>query len=273
MKNSNKQFMWTPDLINKYWNYISQRRDLYPEYFSYQVGNGICNFLVESKMFEAKKNVLDYGCGPGFLLENLLNRDAVCHGFDFSEKSVELVNIKFNGRKNWNKAVFSKSLPMPYEDDTFDIITCIETLEHLLDNMIPSTLNEIKRLLKPNGVALFTTPNEENLCNNYIYCPFCNAEFHKVQHVRSFSKDTLKDLLESFGYKVLFCNNLNFKDFQKTPMNWKSVSIEKIRDCCKDHSDRLLDLLSKRQFPEGRYLQSRINKGPHLCALVKYVNS
>lgn len=48
--------------------------------------------------------------------------------------------------------------PFPYPDNAFDVITCLEVLEHLaIDPM--AMLSEINRVLKPGGVFVLSTPN------------------------------------------------------------------------------------------------------------------
>jgi SAM-dependent methyltransferase len=50
---------------------------------------------------------------------------------------------------------------LPFNDDEFDFVYCSEVLEHLRK---PETLlKEVKRILKPKGYFLITTPNEPNL--------------------------------------------------------------------------------------------------------------
>lgn len=46
---------------------------------------------------------------------------------------------------------------LPYEDNSFDIITCTEVLEHLENHR--AVLKEVYRILKPGGIATFSTPN------------------------------------------------------------------------------------------------------------------
>ena len=55
-----------------------------------------------------------------------------------------------------------------------------------------------------------TVPNNECLGTNLTYCPFCDTEFHKVQHLRFFNKIKLRATLESHGFRVQWCEELDF---------------------------------------------------------------
>src|SRR5439155_25597686 len=101
------------------------------------------------------------------------------------------MNNKYHEFANWMGATTFTQPPSPYQAESFDLVICLETLEHLLDDTISAIISEIYGLLKPGGAALFTTPNNEELSRNFVYCPFCQTEFHQVQHVRSFSEGSL----------------------------------------------------------------------------------
>ena len=56
---------------------------------------------------------------------------------------------------------------LPIADDSMDIILCSEVLEHI--EQPPSAIEEIARILKPDGYALITTPNPANLVERMGY--------------------------------------------------------------------------------------------------------
>ncbi len=79
---------WTKESVVTFWEYIGQREDLHWEYFTQQVGVGLTEFLAHTGRLKPRAAVLDYGCGPGFLIQHLLDRGVECYGADSSIKSV-----------------------------------------------------------------------------------------------------------------------------------------------------------------------------------------
>ena len=59
---------------------------------------------------------------------------------------------------------------LPFEDNRFALVTCAETIEHL--EHYRETLREIRRVLKPDGLAVITTPNILNLRSRLRYLTF-----------------------------------------------------------------------------------------------------
>jgi len=83
-------------------------------------------------------------------------------------------------------------------------------------------LDELIRILKPNGIILMTTPNNEDFRVNEVCCPECNTVFHKKGHCNKFDKSELRRLLEKHAYKTIMCEAMNFYLFNNVS---KSTSI------------------------------------------------
>jgi SAM-dependent methyltransferase len=262
---------WDHKTIQLFWDYTSRRTDLYQDYFSYQAGKGVANFLQFARPLQAEDFVLDYGCGPGFLIEYLITQNARIIGIDTSQDALDFVNRKFQGLENWLGALRVPSPPAPFSDASFDVVICIELLEHLLDSVLSAVVAEIYRLLKPGGFALFSTPNDEDLTQNQVLCPFCQTEFHKVQHVRSFSAESMRQLLESHGLRVVFCQDVNLVEFQKDIIfpGWRDWSFRVLSRWIKSKIDFISDRMRPKPFPQQRMFRAHLKPGPHLCAIVE----
>jgi SAM-dependent methyltransferase len=95
----------------------------------------------------------------------------------------------------------------PFEDNKFDVILFCEIIEHLLNDPV-GVLNEIKRVLKPNGVLILTTPNVNRLENLVkmisglnIYDPYSGYGPYG-RHNREYNIHELSLLLDYCGFTV-----------------------------------------------------------------------
>lgn len=257
--------------MSRYWNFLSTRRDFESQYFSKQLGFGVVEFLNLAVPL-AGKSVLDYGCGPGFLGGPLMARGAQVFGIDSSESSVIKANRRFEGVRGWGGAQVKGVEAASHGDSEFDVICCVETIEHLLPDDLTPVLLDVLRLLKPGGTALFTTPNNEDLGLSMNYCPNCGVEYHQWQHVRNWTGETLRSVLRECGFEVVECVDLDFGDFQpKKRIPVTNMGLRGAASLTLEVFRRVLDQLDTGSFPHLRALKRRFGDGsaPHLAAVVR----
>ncbi|MGE5293855.1 MAG: class I SAM-dependent methyltransferase [Solirubrobacterales bacterium] len=264
-----KQGHWTPESTDAFWQYIGQREDLHGDYFTRQVGYGLTEFIGHTGRLRPGTTVMDYGCGPGFLIEYLLSRRVECHAADLSTKAVELANRKYAGNLCWKGASVLSATESLLPAAHFDVVTCIETLEHLPDDSLQRVVREIFGYLKPGGIGVFSTPFDEDLKHSSVFCPFCHTEYHKVQHQRSFNAAQLSSLLQSQGFTVLFCRDLDFREFQRIRPGWKDMSLRALAWLIRKKWKQWTDRISAKPFPYGRTFNHQLRPGPHLCAIAE----
>jgi hypothetical protein len=113
---------------------------------------------------------------------------------------------------------------------------------------------------------MFTVPFAENLAENMTYCPFCESEFHSVQHLRSFDVASLRALLAEHGFDVSFCDNVNLWTFQR-PFPRRGQGVRGVLTNLADRSAVLLDRVDQRPFQRSAVFTRLATPGPHLCAL------
>jgi SAM-dependent methyltransferase len=154
----------------------------------------------------------------------------------------------------------------------FDVVFSVETVEHVLEHELPGFLSEIRRVLKSAGVAVITTPNNEDLATGMNFCPACGAEYHQWQHVRSWSRSTLSSALEHAGFEVEFCADLDFRDFlPPVAVSWTSLTPRLAASRVLRRLVGILDRLERRRFPHLRSIARRVGSGtaPHLVAIAR----
>ena len=102
------------------------------------------------------KRLLDLGCGDGVLTYLLDRRGAISHGIDVSDLAVELGRQKH--RERGSKATFSvaSGYDTGLPESSFDGVISSDVIEHVQEPQL--FLSEIKRILKPGGLAIISTP-------------------------------------------------------------------------------------------------------------------
>ena len=108
---------------------------------------------------------LDVGSGNGELIDRVLREFAGVkpHACDYrgdllaiDGMSADVANLNHD--------------PLPYPDNSFDLVTCTEVIEHL--EHYRAALREMARVLRPGGVLIITTPNVLNLRSRLRYLLF-----------------------------------------------------------------------------------------------------
>jgi ubiquinone/menaquinone biosynthesis C-methylase UbiE len=114
------------------------------------------------------ENYLDIGCGEGTvtaLIANAVKAKRVV-GVDPSGNFLQTFadNVKAEYLENLKLDLDRDALPFP--DNSFDLVSMIEIIEHLLnpDNM----LGEVRRVLKPDGYFLVSMPSLGNWYNRLL---------------------------------------------------------------------------------------------------------
>ena len=97
---------------------------------------------------------LDYGCGPGLLMQRVHQRCDQCHGVDVDDAKIRAARERYPA---FTFGIIGPEGRAPYPDNHFDVIAIVEVIEHVADER--ATLSEVVRLLKPGGKLLLTTPH------------------------------------------------------------------------------------------------------------------
>lgn len=104
--------------------------------------------------------LLDIGFASGIFLPELSKRSQALHGIDL-HADLTLVNNMMQQEGLQATLVNASVTDIPYPADFFDCIVCMSVLEHVKD--LPSAIDEIFRVLKPNGQAILGFPVENPL--------------------------------------------------------------------------------------------------------------
>lgn len=143
--------------------------------------------------------ILELGVGNGEI-SNLLSENYEVHCIDIAKECLDKLNDKIK-----NKIILDlddKNLKMPFNDNYFECILCFAILEHIKNFDI--LLKEIKRITKPGGFIIASTPNI-----NWI--PFrikflmgmCPEDFHTADHVNFWNLKRFRKIFEDNNFKII----------------------------------------------------------------------
>ncbi|HJW54265.1 MAG TPA: bifunctional 2-polyprenyl-6-hydroxyphenol methylase/3-demethylubiquinol 3-O-methyltransferase UbiG [Burkholderiaceae bacterium] len=139
------------DLAHRWWDPTSEFRPLHEI-------NPLRLEWINARAPLAGKTVADIGCGGGILAESIAQKGANVTGIDLSEKALKVADLHSleSGVPVRYELISAEELAAR-EPGQYDIVTCMEMLEHVPDpNAIVQACAE---LVKPGGHVFFSTLN------------------------------------------------------------------------------------------------------------------
>ncbi len=157
--------------------------------------NGIVDRLRAERVETGTLNLLDVGCGTGANLE-MLSAFGEAEGVDVSDEALEFCRRK---GLTVQKGLAEK---LPYEDETFDITTALDVVEHLDDDI--AGLKEMYRVTKSGGYSLIFVP-----AFMWLWGVQDDISHHRIRY----SKKQIIERLKQAGYSVERATYANFTFF------------------------------------------------------------
>jgi SAM-dependent methyltransferase len=141
----------------------------------------------------AGERVLDLGCGDGWMCAELDSLGARPLGVEVAAAAVERARRHHPGLE-FRLAEIDGELPL--EDNAFDVVWASEVIEHVADTA--RWLSEVRRVLRPRGRLLLTTPNHSRL--RLLAGGIERYSEPLGDHLHLYVARSLRSLLEDFGF-------------------------------------------------------------------------
>ena len=174
------------------------------------------------------KTVLDASCGLGYGAALMGNNGAKkVIGIDNSATAIERAAAQYSTDKvTFEIADLEK--PLPYRENSFDLVVSFETLEHL--EQAQAALDNLARILSEKGILIISVPGEKD------------AESENPFHKQHFTKDSFLSILrEHFSHVALYEQMLTVgSTIQSMQSPYRFKQFSKIEEVSKT-TDRLLD--------------------------------
>lgn len=152
-------------------------------------------FLAITKIVEGLKaeKILDVGSNGGILTSKISNLypKAKVTGIDVYDKAV-----KYAGEKHPQiKFLVADAQSLPFKNNEFDLIFCLETLEHIV--LPQKVLGEMKRCLTASGriIVSMDTGNILFTILWFFWTTFGNGKVWQGSHLYHFTRTTLKKMI------------------------------------------------------------------------------
>lgn len=192
--------MTLPSRDRNYWTYVERRR---------------LSALLSVLPKRTFDRMIDFGCGRGEFLRGFCEFVPVhqVHGVDGSpqavaaarERGIDAIVLNLNTDR------------LPDDSGSVDLVMMVETIEHLED--VEHCLDEVRRVLRPFGSLLVTTPNLASWHGRISlalgfqplsldvgfrkhYGSLVTLSGKSAGHIRGFTRPALADLLQTNGFQV-----------------------------------------------------------------------
>ena len=158
-------------------------------------------YLVASN-FSKEKKVLEVGVGQGFGIEFIGKSAKKYTGLEYSKENIDALK---SSNKNYS-LVHGDAHKTPFKKEEFEVVTALAMVYYL---NFSEFLEEVKRILVPNGKLIFCTSNKD--VPGFIPSPFTT---------RYYSIKELKEILQKNGFECKFYGSFakydSFENLAKT---------------------------------------------------------
>lgn len=176
------------------------KRNLFQKYWHWRRFNEV------SKLVEPVEGpILDLGCHSGTFTSVVLAKAKTrqVYGIDISPSAIKLATKRIP----YGEFKVADASKLPFEDNFFEAVYCLEMLEHVDDPIM--VLEEIKRVLKRGGKLFVLVPSDNKLFKIIWFLWTMYYPHWRHAHVQSYNKEVLEKVIKQLGFKILKVKTFN----------------------------------------------------------------
>ena len=218
---SGELIKWTPELVESFWTGVSRAR-----LSEVSSSRSCAEKLIElmEPYLNPHSRYLDYGAGDGDLVAAMVHKGYRTAAYEPNKNRLDKLPLSALAHPNFLGVVGGEA------QEPFDGIFMVEVVEHILDADMERVFCRVRNLLKKDGRLIITTPLAEDLELNAAFCPSCEILFHRWQHVRSFTVNTLIEFMARQGFICEWHRGVDFSfnRFMVEELNAMNAEIDRL---------------------------------------------
>lgn len=231
---------------------VPSHEDLVNHYKKYSYGkvgtesNNLSELTIQSfntlldyfETFKTNGNLLDVGCGRGWMLEIAKKRGWNVYGTEFAPEALVICENKGITMHN---GVLSNNV---FNGVEFDVITSLEVIEHI--NNPNEDLKIIYSKLRKGGLFYITTPNFDGYLRHQLKADYNIIEY--PEHLSYYTKSTLNKVLKMNSFKKLKIETTGVSITRKEQSKKSAISHESPPIQTISSDEKLRETMSKNKF-------------------------
>lgn len=217
------------DLAHEWWNTDGAFKTLH------QINPLRCEFIQKHSQIRDKA-LIDVGCGGGILSEALAKLGAQVSAIDLAPQSIEIAKLHlYESNLSVNYECIEVGAKAAQSPESFDVVTCMEMLEHVPDPAY--IIQECAKLLKPNGMAFFSTLNRnfKSYALGVVAAEYVlNLVPQGTHDYQKFIKPAeLRNMLKQAGFELVALSGMTYNPISQTAALSTDTSINYMVACQK----------------------------------------
>lgn len=145
------------------------------------------------------RKIIDLGCGEGITLGKIIQKfpQFKALGIDNDPEKIKIC------RQHHLSVKLADIVHLPFKANSFDCALLIEVIEHLEVNQVNQAIEEIHRILKPDGRLIVLFPHDRNFKIGRLLTLKFKEAFYDYGHVHQWQPAEARKIFQKAGFKIV----------------------------------------------------------------------